>query len=154
VPLTCPAPEDLFATDSSYLEIRLTATDLTGLSTTVIQNFQPLKVPITIQTAPSGLVIPVNGFNETGSATFTSWADYVLNVNAPNQGLAETNYTWMCHGLAGPEPMPSPPRAPTTYTATFQPRPQVVMDHFLAHFPCRLVDTRGAPGPRGGPARN
>jgi hypothetical protein len=117
-----------------------------------VQNFQPLKVPITIQTVPSGLVIPVNGFNQTGSATFTSWADYVLNVNAPNQGLAGTNYTWMSWSDGGAKAHAiTTPSTPATYTATFQALPQLVLDYFTLT-PCRLVDTRGAPGPRGGPA--
>jgi glucose/arabinose dehydrogenase len=152
VPITCPAPEDLLATDSSYLEIRLTATDLDGLAATVVQNFQPLKVPITIQTVPSGLVIPVNGINETAPVTFTSWADYILNVDAPNQGLAGTNYTWMSWSDGGARAHAiTTPAAPATYTATFQALPQLVLDYFPVT-PCRLVDTRSPAGPRGGPA--
>ncbi|HEX6738328.1 MAG TPA: PQQ-dependent sugar dehydrogenase, partial [Vicinamibacteria bacterium] len=131
VALTCPAPEDLSATDNSYLEVRLTATDLDGLPATVVRNFQPLKVPITIQTAPAGLVIPVNGFNLTGPTTFNSWADYVLNVDAPNQGLAGTNYTWASWSDAGARAHAiTTPLTAATYTATFTALPQPVLHYF------------------------
>jgi PKD repeat protein len=152
VALTCPAPEDLAATDASYLEVRLTATDLGNLSATVVRNFQPLKVPITIQTVPTGLVIPVNGLNQTGPTTFNSWANYVLNVDAPNQGLAGTNYTWTSWSDGGARAHAiTTPLTTTTYTATFQALPQLVL-HYHSLTPCRLVDTRGPAGPRGGPA--
>jgi glucose/arabinose dehydrogenase len=152
VAMTCPAPEDLQATDTSYLEVRLTATDLENLSSTVVRNFQPLKVPITIQTSPTGLVIPVNGFNQTGPSTFNSWADWVLNVDAPNQGLNGTNYTWTSWSDGGARTHAiTTPLSPATYTATFQSLPQLVLRYFTLP-PCRLVDTRGPVAPRGGPA--
>jgi glucose/arabinose dehydrogenase len=152
VAVTCPAPEDLAATDTSYLEVRLTATDLDNLSATVSRNFQPLKVPITIQTSPSGLTIPVNGFNQTGPSTFNSWADWVLNVDAPNQGLNGTNYTWTSWSDGGARAHAiTTPSTAATYTASFQALPQLVLRYFTLP-PCRLVDTRGPTGPRGGPA--
>jgi hypothetical protein len=52
VPLTGPSPEDLAAAANSYLEIRLTATDSSGVSTTVTRNFQPRKVAVTLTTSP------------------------------------------------------------------------------------------------------
>ena len=42
--ITTPAPEDLAAAATSYLEIRLTATDSFGAQATVTQDFQPHKV--------------------------------------------------------------------------------------------------------------
>jgi glucose/arabinose dehydrogenase len=152
VAMTCPAPEDLAATDTSYLEVRLTATDLDNLSATVVRNFQPLTVPITVQTVPPGLVVPVNGFNQTGPSTFTSWAGYVLNVDAPNQGLGGTGYTWTSWSDGGARAHAvTTPDTPATYTATFQALPQLVLSYFPLT-PCRVVDTRGAAAPRGGPA--
>ena len=152
VPMTCPAPEDLAATDSSYLEVRLTATDLDNLSATVTRNFQPLKVPITVQTSPPGLTIPVNGFNQVGPSTFTSWAGYVLNVNAPDQSLGGDNYTWVSWSDGGAQAHAiTTPATATTYTANFQVVNPPGMD-FFAVPPCRLVDTRLPPGPVGSPA--
>jgi glucose/arabinose dehydrogenase/PKD repeat protein len=152
VPMSCPAPEDLLATDTSFLEVRLTATDLAGLSATVVRNFQPFKVPITFQTVPSGLVIPTNGINVTAPATFNSWANYVLTVSAPNQGLGGTRYTWQSWSDGGAATHTiTTPDTPATYTATFQALPQLVTRYFPLT-PCRLVDTRNVAGPRGGPA--
>jgi glucose/arabinose dehydrogenase/PKD repeat protein len=152
VAVTCPAPEDLAATDTSYLEVRLTATDLDNLSTTVTRNFQPLKVPITIQTSPAGLTIPVNGVNKTGPSTFTSWASYTLNVDAPNQGLGGTNYGWTSWSDGGARAHAiTTPLTAATYTASFQALPQLSLRYYTLP-PCRLVDTRNAAGPRGGPA--
>jgi glucose/arabinose dehydrogenase len=152
VPMTCPPPEDLAATDNSYLEVILTATDLDNLSATVTRNFQPLKVPITVQTSPPGLTIPVNGFDQVGPSTFTSWAAYVLNVNAPDQSLGNDDYVWVSWSDGGARAHAiTTPAVATTYTANFQLAAPVGLDYFAVP-PCRLVDTRGAAGPLGGPA--
>jgi glucose/arabinose dehydrogenase/PKD repeat protein len=150
VPMTCPAPEDLLATDNSYLEIRLTATDLDGLSHTVGQSFQPLTMPITIQTSPASLTIRVNGIDFTGPSTFTSWANYVLNVNAPDQSQGGNNYTWVSWSDGGARAHAiTTPATATTYTANFQVGPTGLKYFTLP--PCRLVDTRLPNGPLGGP---
>ena len=51
VPLSAPAPEDLAATTSSYLEVRLTATDASGLSRTAVRELRPRLVDVTPATA-------------------------------------------------------------------------------------------------------
>jgi glucose/arabinose dehydrogenase/PKD repeat protein len=85
IAFNAPAPEDLQATEASYVEIRLTATDSHGLAATVSQDFLPEKVAITFATRPNGLRVEVNGFTLTGSTRVTSWKNYRLDVNAPDQ---------------------------------------------------------------------
>ena len=152
VPMTCPAPEDVNAGANSYLEVRLTATDLSNLSTTVSRNFLPKMVGVTLGTFPPGLVIPANGFNFTAPATITSWPGYVIVVDAPDQMLGGTRYTWSAWSDSG-----SRTHAITTgadassHVAVFQPLPPLVLSYYTVA-PCRLVDTRNPPGPLGGPA--
>src|SRR4029079_8095221 len=52
-----PAPEDLAATTTSYLEIRLTATDSQGGSSTIAQRFDARQVSLTFASNPAGLTI-------------------------------------------------------------------------------------------------
>ena len=121
IAFTAPAPEDLAAATGSFLEIRLTATDANGLSATVVRNFQPRRVNITLATNPSGLNLTVNGGNVIGPTTFVSWDGYALNVNAPDQTIGATSYvfqTWS-DGGARAHTIITPPAA-ATYTATFQ----------------------------------
>ena len=80
-----PAPEDLAATRTSFLEIRLTATDTQGASATTVRNFQPRLVDVTFNTVPAGLVVTVNGTTATGPHTFTSWEGYRLLASAGTQ---------------------------------------------------------------------
>ena len=117
ITFTAPAPEDLLAATNSYLEIKLTATDSNGLSTTISQNFNPRKVNITLATVPAGLSVTVNGTTLTGSSTFVSWDAYALNVNAPNQN-GFTFQSWS-DGGAQAHTITTPATA-TTYTANFQ----------------------------------
>jgi glucose/arabinose dehydrogenase len=88
VALTGPGPEDLAAAANSYLEIRLTATDSNGLSTTVTRSFQPRKVAVTLATSPAGRTVTVNGTSVTGPTTVTSWAGFQLQVAATAQSDA------------------------------------------------------------------
>src|SRR6185436_1803054 len=69
IPIVGPDPEDFAATETTYLEIRLTATDSKGLSSTVVRNLYPTKVPITFATNPTGLKVSVNGSTVTGPTT-------------------------------------------------------------------------------------
>ena len=118
---TAPPPEDLAAAASSYLEIRLTATDPAGASATITRNFQPKKVAVTFVTNPSGLNVTVNGATLTGPTTVTSWQGYQLNVAAANQVFGGRTYrfqSWSDGGAASHTIVT--PSAPTTYTARFK----------------------------------
>ena len=121
ITFTAPAPEDLAAAAGSFLEIRLTATDANGLSATVVRNFQPRRVNITLATNPTGLNLTVNGGLITGGTNFVSWDGYALNVNAPDQTSGGQSYVFQSwsDGGARTHTIVTPPAA-TTYTATFQ----------------------------------
>jgi PKD repeat protein len=93
---SAPAPEDLAATGAgNYLEIRLTATDSSGLSETVTQQLRPHRVEVTFASRPSGLSVLINGERFTTPKTLVSWEGYRLNVNAPSpQTLGGTSYAF------------------------------------------------------------
>ncbi|WP_208719251.1 PQQ-dependent sugar dehydrogenase [Corallococcus sicarius] len=121
LPLTAPQPEDLPAVLTNYVEIRLTATDSAGLSTTVVRNLYPRIVDVTVATQPAGLTFTVNGTTFTGPAVVKSWEGYTLNVNAPAQADAAGNWkvwsSWSdggarAHGYVTPA-------TASTLTATF-----------------------------------
>jgi glucose/arabinose dehydrogenase/PKD repeat protein len=82
---TAPAPEDIEATASSFLEIRLTATDLDGATATTVRHIQPRRVSVTLQSDPGSLTLNVNGMDVTTPRTITSWAGYQLTVTASTQ---------------------------------------------------------------------
>ncbi len=153
VMFTTPAPEDLAAAANSYLEVRLTATDSQGLSSTVTRDFNPRKVDITFQTSPTGLRLTVNGTSLTGPQTVTSWDGYTLNVDAPDQSSGGQAYlfsSWSDGGAAAHSIVT--PASPATYTATFAPPTTTGPHNFHTVTLCRVVDTRNAAAPRGGPA--
>ncbi|HET9229282.1 MAG TPA: hypothetical protein VFR31_21565, partial [Thermoanaerobaculia bacterium] len=134
-----PAPEDLDATDGSFLEIQLTATDSGGLTGNAQRNMQPSKITLTLDTNPAGLDLTVNGTTVTAPYTFTSWQDWGLDLMAPNQ--EEWVFTTWSDGGAQSHPIVTP-GAPTTYTATFQASETTGPLDFHTVASCRLVDTR------------
>jgi glucose/arabinose dehydrogenase/PKD repeat protein len=152
VTLTCPAPEDVNAGATSFLEIRLTATDFNNLSNRATRDFRPTLVPVGFGTSPQGLVVQVNGVNFPTPVAITSWPGYVLNVDAPDQSLGATRYTWRSWTDGQPRAHAiTTGSAPTLVGATFDAQPQPVL-RFYPLTPCRLIDTRGPAGPQGGPS--
>ena len=121
VPLVAPAPEDLAATKTSYLEISLTATDSQGLSTTVTRLVYPHLVDLTFVTDPAGLQLDVNGIAVTGPETVTSWEAWALSVSAPSpQQLGGQSWAFWSWSDAGTRAHTIvTPAAPATYTASF-----------------------------------
>lgn len=122
VTIVAPAPEDLPAAKTSYLEIRLTATDSRGLSTTISQDLLPRKVDLTFATKPAGLKLKLEGKTIRGGSTRTSWEGHVLRIKAPNQTDADGRYwrfAWWSDGGAR-EHMITTPSSPATYTAKFR----------------------------------
>jgi glucose/arabinose dehydrogenase len=121
ITITAPAPEDLDAATGSFLEIRLTATDSQGLSSTTVRNLQPRKVNVTFATNPAGLQLTVNSTAITAPRTVVSWEGYQLNVNAPNQtdgaGQQQTFASWSDGGAQSHTI--TTPAADATYTANF-----------------------------------
>ncbi|MEO6326128.1 MAG: PQQ-dependent sugar dehydrogenase [Thermoanaerobaculia bacterium] len=150
---TAPAPEDLLAATNSYLEVQLTATDSQGLTTTATRNFAPQKVNVSFVTSPSGLNVSVNGSPLTGPQTIVSWTGWTLNLVAPAQYVGPTFYSfgsWSDGGAASHAIVT--PGTPASYTAAFIPTLPISSLHTIT--PCRVVDTRNADGPFGGPALN
>ncbi|MEP6759359.1 MAG: PQQ-dependent sugar dehydrogenase [Actinomycetota bacterium] len=121
IPIVGPDPEDFAATDTTYLEIRLTATDSKGLSATVTRNLYPRKVPVTLATEPPGLRLGVNGTTVTGPSTVTSWKAYTLNVSAADQ-VDGSGRSWAFAGWSDDRAASHAivtPGAAATYTAAF-----------------------------------
>ena len=56
----------------SWIELRLTATDSSGLSTTVSQRIDPQTVALNFASAPSGLQVTFNSTNYTTPFTRTA----------------------------------------------------------------------------------
>jgi glucose/arabinose dehydrogenase len=116
-----PDPEDLAATTTTYLEVRLTATDSRGLATTVTRNLHPKLVDLTFQTDPPGLRLDLAGASVTAPRTVTSWEAWRMNATAPNQvdgsGQGWTFASWSDGGAAAHTI--TTPGAPAAYTASF-----------------------------------
>jgi glucose/arabinose dehydrogenase len=119
--IQAPAPEDLAATTTSYLEIRLTATDSQGATSTSRRDMQPRLVNVTFDSVPSGLRLSANGTTITTPRTVTSWERYALTLTAPTQRDA-SGQPWLCaswsDGGAATHTVVTPATA-TAYTATF-----------------------------------
>jgi PKD repeat protein len=121
--ITAPSPEDLSATgDGSYLEVRLTATDSQGLSTTLTRDVQPNRLNVSFATNPSGLSLLINGQTFTTPKTLLSWEGYNLNVNASSpQTLSGKPYVFSSWSDGkGKQHDIVTGAAPSTYTATFK----------------------------------
>ncbi|HEY3006127.1 MAG TPA: DNRLRE domain-containing protein, partial [Kribbellaceae bacterium] len=123
IPITAPEPEDLDAARTSYLEIRLTATDSSGLSSTVTRNLDPKFVDVVFATDPPGLQLGVSGETLTGPATVRSWEAFNLTVNAADQTDGSGRFwvfdSWSDGGARAHTI--TTPAAPATYTARFVP---------------------------------
>ncbi|HVQ29195.1 MAG TPA: PQQ-dependent sugar dehydrogenase, partial [Vicinamibacteria bacterium] len=130
VALVTPPPEDIEACLTSFLEIRLTATDSAGSSTTVVQSFDPRKVAVNLETSPSGLTLNVNSTPFVAPATLTSWDNYALQVSAPDQAIGATDYAFVAWSDGGAQTHTfTTPSTATTLGAAFSaptPEPQAV----------------------------
>jgi len=116
-----PAPEDLAATTTSFLEIVLTARDSQGATATVRRNFQPRLVSLSFASSPSGLTILANGVSVTTPRTITSWEGYRISVAAPTQRDA-AGQAWLFSSWSDGAPSSHTivtPAAATAYTARF-----------------------------------
>lgn len=120
---TAPAPEDLLSTGprKNYLEIRLTATDSVGLSTTRRQVLRPQTVDVTFATQPTEFKLEVNGIAFRSPRTFRSWEGYKLNVYAPRQRHDDRTRVFLSwsDGRRARHTITTA-STPTTYTAKFE----------------------------------
>ena len=122
--LTVPgaAPENLAATEQSYLEIQVTAKDSGGLTSTLSRELDAKHVALTFQTNPAGLSLRLNDeLTVTGPRTITSWQGFKFAVQAPDQadaqGVRWTFASWSDGGAA--QHTLTTPASATTYTANF-----------------------------------
>jgi PKD repeat protein len=126
VEIVTPAPEDIDSTDpeGNYLEVRLSATDSKGLSTTITQKLAPNTVDVVFQTQPAGLDLVVNGDKfDKPTRTYISWEGYRLNVYAPSPQttLAGVTYSFASWSDAKEQQHDIVTGAtPSSYSATFK----------------------------------
>ncbi|HEX2107768.1 MAG TPA: PQQ-dependent sugar dehydrogenase, partial [Rubrobacteraceae bacterium] len=120
--LNAPSPEDMQSTGAgNYLEIRLTATDSSGLSKTVTQQLQPNRVNISFQSQPSGLSLQANDETFATPKTLVSWEGYELSLSAPSpQTLGGSSYAFSSWSDGGAQSHDITTTAqPATYTASY-----------------------------------
>jgi hypothetical protein len=89
-----PPPENLDAAAHSFLEVRLTATDLHGAMATVTQTVRPQLVNVTLNTAPSGLELLVNGEAFTTPIEATMWKNWTVLTTAPLTQTDASGAVW------------------------------------------------------------
>lgn len=120
--LTAPGPEDLFATENSYLEIRLTATDSAGATATITRELRPQLVPLTFRSIPEGMRVTVNGGTADNTVTtpyvLRSWPGYVLELGVPPDQSLNGQPLRFCHwtqGGAASQALTTPEQAQSYY---------------------------------------
>ena len=89
-----PAPEDFDASTTSYLEILLTATDSTGLTSTTTRNIMPKMSELTLISQPLGLGITAYGDTFTTPTIITTWENHNFEIEAANQIFCEP-FIWV-----------------------------------------------------------
>lgn len=117
IAFTTPAPEDVQAAETSYLEISLTATDSAGAAATVTRRLDPKKISLTFITDPGGFLVTVNGTPLTSPATVTSWSRWPVTVDAPDQ----SGYHWVGWSNRGARTHTITTAGRKTYKASFAP---------------------------------
>jgi glucose/arabinose dehydrogenase len=129
----------------SYLEILLTATDSSGLSTTVSRVLNPQTVALTFQTVPTGLQVVVGSASQAAPFSRTVIVGSANPVTATSpQLVGRTSYNFVSWSDGGAQTHTvTAGAAPTTYTATFGLPPVGVTVSDFAFSPDRL---RIAPG--------
>lgn len=141
VALTAPAPEDLAAAMTSYLEIRLTATDSAGVSSTVARQLDPRKVTLTFDTVPTNMTVRVNNVDFRTPAAIESWAQWQIPIAAFDQTLFGADYDFASWSDGGAQTHTiTTPSSAMSSVASFT--PGFGTDYHLVT-PCRAVDTRG-----------
>jgi hypothetical protein len=118
--LRAPAPESLAATETSWLQIRLTAKDPRGLTATAVRELHPRQVALTFASDPAGRELLVAGRRVTAPRTVTAWDGWSFPVEAPDQD-GWTFASWSDGGAQ--QHTVRAPAAPQTYTATFATAP-------------------------------
>jgi uncharacterized repeat protein (TIGR01451 family) len=108
----------------SYLELRLTATDVGGLTDTKSLRLDPRTVDLTFQSSPSGLQLVVGSF--TGATPFSRTVIEGSNntISAPSpQTFGATDYAWSSWSDGGAQSHNVVATPDATYTAAYQALP-------------------------------
>ena len=89
-----PSPEDVFSAGTSYLEVRLTATDSNGLSATTVREFRPRTVDLAFATVPAGLDLELFAADVTAPFLLPAWEGWQFGVSAARQ-TDSSGHTWI-----------------------------------------------------------
>ncbi|HUF83979.1 MAG TPA: PKD domain-containing protein, partial [Acidimicrobiia bacterium] len=123
IPIVAPAPEDLQATENSYLIVTLTATDSQGVESVVQRELRPRLVDVTFDSDPPGVAMEVNGDVVLTPRTLVSWDGYVLDAAAPQlveQSGQEFAFVQWSDGTLSATRAITTPATPSTYTAVYE----------------------------------
>jgi glucose/arabinose dehydrogenase len=109
--------------DTSY-EVKITATDANGLSTSKIINVLPRKSDITLKTDPPGLGVMVDGIPVSTEHRFTGVEGFKRELEAPNTAVAQDGTLLQFAGWSDGKSIRhviTTPNNDTTYTASYVP---------------------------------
>ena len=118
--------------DTSY-EIKVTATDSNGLSTSKIVNIFPRKTQVSLATSPGGLGVVVDGVPVSTPRTFTGVEGFQRELNTPNSAVALDGTPLQFAGWSDGKSIRhviTTPEDDTTYTATYQPSQPFTAKYF------------------------
>jgi PKD repeat protein len=109
----------------SYLELRLTATDSSGMTNTVVRRLDPRTVNLTFQTKPPGLKLGglvFGGQQQSTPFTVTVIVGFQTTISAPSpQTLNRSQYQFVSWSDGGAQTHPiTAPASAATYTATYK----------------------------------
>ncbi len=123
---TVPSPGSLSDAQNSYLEIKMTATNSSPItSTTITQNMQPTLVNLNFVTVPAGLAMNLGGSALTSPAPLVSLAGYKFVIDTSfTQTDGSSNQVdfknWSDGGVKSHTI--TTPYGPANYVATFIPQ--------------------------------
>jgi glucose/arabinose dehydrogenase/PKD repeat protein len=108
----------------SHLELRLTATDPGGLSTTTTRRLDPQTVDLTFGTSPAGLTLAVGSTSQPTPFSRTAILGSTLSLSAPSpQTMGGITYEFVSWSDGGAQTRTITANAPASYAATYQVRP-------------------------------
>jgi glucose/arabinose dehydrogenase len=107
----------------SHLDLRLTATDSGGSSSTTSVRLDPQTVDLTFATAPSGLTLAVGSTSQTAPFTRRAIVGSTLSVSAPSpQATGGTAYDFLSWSDGGPQTHNIVVNTSGSYLASYQAR--------------------------------
>jgi glucose/arabinose dehydrogenase/PKD repeat protein len=107
----------------SHLDLRLSATDAGGLTTTTSVQLHPQTVDLTFASNPAGLALTVASTSGVAPFTRTAIVGSTLSVSAPSpQALGATAYEFVGWSDGGAQTHTVVAEAPGSYTATYRER--------------------------------